>query len=905
MELNRKIQNEAQRFLNNGAIGKTDLSELAAACDRIIRNETQRSATEAIELSKKFVKRAHEHGGQVLMTALRAHGWASLVAADYAASKEAYLKARRLARSNFEIRGKIDRILIDVYMYLGNYREAKRRAELALSAFKKLKAGAEIAKTKVNYANVLHRADRHKEAQKLYHQAASFFANDSSDLAAALCWYNLANTETQLLDFSAAEHHFMTARKIFQGHNRDLHATGCLYGLAWLNMLRGEFHTALHQLVECEQKYHKGRHERELVLCQLDRAEVYLGLNLFLDSRREAKRALANAQKLGIRYETAKAQFFVGKSLIGLGRLADARVWLEKAASTFRQDSNHGFLAAAEMSLIGINKSSHDRLAKLKTSRRKFTRAQLPLWEALCDFQIIDETRVEDQALNRLGKNHAVKVVPQLAAHFQMIKGDHSAKDSNMTSAVRYWTKAADILDAVRAKLPPLELSSAFFSSRNEPHLNLIDYQSARNPLSAAAWSERLKTAGLWANADGLDGSNPVRSRIKQTLGDLANEFAAASKLAGVGSGKRSVALHQSKIGQRLQRNLRDYLSSPDLSRRGASESAEIASLMRRTSLLYPILQFHVGGDDIIAFVHHEGECRVNRFQGGGAILRRLVARWRFLVECNQSDSRSKRSKDLQDERELLKSMSDWIIPRLNLPRSAKELLIIPEGQLLSIPWPALEIDGTSLCEKYSICLAPSLRHHLFAGAQKTNSRRRTIFVGASDGLRYLKNEIEVVSSGLGRSRTEVIRPCRRSDWQNQQEADIWHYVGHAEFRADNPFYSSLLLEDGPLFAADFRMKRHAVNLVTLAACRTGQQNFRSGEEASGLVRSLLEMGARSVVASNWAVSDRSTATWMDYFYQKYTVCRSAKVAVQHASLKLREEYPSAYNWSAFLVYGS
>lgn len=112
-------------------------------------------------------------------------------------------------------------------------------------------------------------------------------------------------------------------------------------------------------------------------------------------------------------------------------------------------------------------------------------------------------------------------------------------------------------------------------------------------------------------------------------------------------------------------------------------------------------------------------------------------------------------------------------------------------------------------------------------------------------------------------------------------------------------------MKDGPLFAADFRLMRNRVGLVTLAACRTGQQMYLPGEEATGLVRSLLEMGARSVIASYWAVVDSSTAHWMREFYGRYLEGLSLEESMRQAMTSVRKKYPSAYHWAAFSLYGA
>jgi len=135
--------------------------------------------------------------------------------------------------------------------------------------------------------------------------------------------------------------------------------------------------------------------------------------------------------------------------------------------------------------------------------------------------------------------------------------------------------------------------------------------------------------------------------------------------------------------------------------------------------------------------------------------------------------------------------------------------------------------------------------------------------------------------------------------------AHLWHFTGHAELRSDNPFYSYLMLEDGPLFAADFRLKQCRVNLVTLAACRSGEQIAMPGDEATGLVRSLLEMGARNVVAGLWPVFDKSTALWMNSFYSRYFNGSDILDAHHAASMATRKKFPSAYHWAAFSVFGA
>ncbi len=894
-----------EQFFATGKLNGWSEEELAAACDRRVRQETQLSASKSIELAKKFVKQSGKHGEIVQLNALRACGWAMLVAGRYKEAEKSYLQARAMVKRDAMMRARIDRVLIDIYMYLGNSKEARRRARLSLNSFSRLGVDIEIAKTRVNYANVLHRQDRHQEASSLYSKAAKLFEKKGNQPALALCWYNLANTKVQLFDFAGALKLYLQARKICVRHEQTLLATGCLYGLAWLHMLEGNFHTALVELTECEEQYRAGGQARETILCQLDRAESYLGLNLFLDARHAAEEAHKGAKKIGINYELAKAALFAGKAMFGLGRLASARTQLNKAELGFRKERNQGFLAATRMTLAQLDRASSGKLRSIRDVRQRLSRAQLPLWEAICDLQILSDAPDDRSALKRLARNRAVKTVPHLNAQRHTILGDRQAKSQRLKAAINHWTQAADILDAVRAKLPPVEMRSAFFNQRSEPHRKLIHSEYGNNPLQAAVWSERYKTVGLWSTSEDFFMTNPARSRVQESLSELADRVTAASGMIADNEGKRSFAMRSPEAFGHLQRQVRQDMASLEQGETSEMTTESIRSLITDLSFKQPIVQFHVGREDIISFTHYRGDTHARLYPEGTKTLGEMMARWRFMIECAPRLSSPIRKTDLEDEQNILASIARWLLPPLELPSGANQMLIVPEGQISSLPWSALSSNGSALGERYELTFVPSLRHHIHAQQQKTRSRKVQIFIGPSDDLPFLKEEISAVRSRLAPKDSDVHDPSRRGDFPDDTQARLWHFSGHAHLRADNPFYSSLLLEDGPLFAADFRTKRNKVGLVTLAACRTGQQTCLPGEESTGLVRSLLEMGARNVVASGWAVSDRSTSEWMDLFYKHYLQGASAPKAVQLAALGVRERYPSAYHWGSFSLFGA
>lgn len=901
-----KDRDLARAFLSGRRTTSGDTAEMVSATDRYIRATTQNSTVKAINLAEKFMSRTRNLDSGFHLTSLRSAGWAYLVAGEYKKAESAYLSARHLAKSDALLRGRIDRTLIDVYMYRGKFDEARRRAALAFGAFRKLAAADDLARTRVNYANVLHRQDQHRKANQLYHEASTYFRDKGDDLSAALCWYNEANTLVQLFDFKHAGTLYAQAKEVFERHSYRLHAVGCLYGQAWLSMLEGNFHIALRDLSECEEFYRSGGMRRELVLCQLDRAESYLGLNLYIDARKAAEEAIGGAAKLGIGYELAKAQFFAGRSSVGLGRRRDADKLLARAETGFRKQRNQGFLGAVQFDRALLRSNAVGKPAVSLALGRPRSR-QLPLWEAIRDLQVAAHYPEDGRALTRLSGNPAVKYVPHLAAQRHTLLGDRAAHLKQTSRAIRNWSQAAEILDSVRAKLPPVEMRSSFFQGSNGAFRKLIQVESGRDPLAAAVWAERFKTVGLWSPVDDALLGFPARQRVHESLAVLAGQVAAVINRNGGSKGKRSTAQvgnadHVALMRDQLRHGLSTLHASTAVT---ADPNERVRTIISEAACDRTIVQFHVGDEDIYGFIHSGNDCRVFVFRDGVARLDQIMARWRFLVECAHDNKGKYRTDDFQEESRVLRQLGDWLLSPLELNPACRQIVIVPEGQLFGVPWSALSVSGSAMYAKHDVVLAPSIRHFCLSRDRSVASSRAEIFVGSTTGLRSVRREVDAIRDQLSDFETTLHDPCTRADWPSDSTAKIWHFSGHAHLRADNPFYSSLLLADKPIFAEDFRMRRNSVDVVTLAACRTGQQTGLPGEETGGLVRAMLEMGARSVVAGGWAVADKSTALWMESFYGSFRQGQTTGDAQTTAMNTVREVYPSAYHWGAFALYGT
>lgn len=899
----------ARLFLRRGrAVGISE-QELARGCENLIQKASRTSLEEALKLARRFAAIARRHSPDMQLTATRAVGRLSHMSGHHRDALRAYLSARRLSGRSPLVRARIDRALADVYLYLGDYNKARQSALRALTAFKNLKSENDWIQARVNYANILHRQDRHRDAEKIYHQAAQFFEANNNRLALARCYYNRANVLLQLFDTATAERLYRESEKIYTEAGCGLDANDARYGLAWLWMLTGKFHQALLELAACEKIYRDGGDHRGEALCALDRAEVYLGLGLNHDAFEISALAENKFAALGLQYEQSKASLFRAQAAIRIGRKSEAAKAIRRALKGFTSEENGGFLGVSQLiaaELTPADSDSTGRIRHLNDARRNFSRAQLPLWEAICDLRLSYEKSLTNRAVKRLKRNRALREMPHLSIAWQTRLGDLKQEQGDLTAARRHWETAAETLDLLRAQLPPLDLRSAFARSQNSPHRKLIAVELRENPMRAAVWSERFKTAGIWAPLIPESENSSEITGIQRNLGVLARQVAAMSHQIYDGKGKRgyTAATHQAALNH-LRREIREsMLASEPESAQYPFAPEQLAAAFCQISSEHPVLQFHLQDEDIIMFLHRNGAVETHRIEKGRIRLQEILLRWRFLLESELLAGYLTSMKNYQSERSLLLELGEMLWGPLSLDSADRKILIIPEGELSNIPWPALHYDGRYLADRFNIVIAPSLRHYMNARKVFSTSSRWHLFQGASGNIPHVSDELESLLAQIS-GEVALSAPCRRSDLIDAPEAAVWHYSGHAQFCADNPFYSFLALEDGPLFAADLRAKKCRVNLVTLAGCRSGEQLVLPGDEATGMVRSLMEMGARNIIAALWPLSDESASIWMISFYNKMRESNSILQSARWAAGKVRERFPSAYHWAAFSVFGA
>lgn len=89
--------------------------------------------------------------------------------------------------------------------------------------------------------------------------------------------------------------------------------------------------------------------------------------------------------------------------------------------------------------------------------------------------------------------------------------------------------------------------------------------------------------------------------------------------------------------------------------------------------------------------------------------------------------------------------------------------------------------------------------------------------------------------------------------------------------------------------------------LAVLSACQTAVGEH-SIEGVYGMHRGFKQAGVKSILATLWNVNDKSTARFMELFYQRWLSGTPMQQSLHEAVTELRKEYPSPFYWAPFVL---
>jgi tetratricopeptide (TPR) repeat protein len=190
-------------------------------------------------------------------------------------------------------------------------------------------------------------------------------------------------------------------------------------------------------------------------------------------------------------------------------------------------------------------------------------------------------------------------------------------------------------------------------------------------------------------------------------------------------------------------------------------------------------------------------------------------------------------------------------------------VVIVPSPRLHAIPWGLLP----SLRER-PVGVSPSATAWLRARSTPEPADRQVTLV-RGPGLGSGEAEIKSLAGMYPKATVLAGRDAttgRVLDGLNG--AWLVHIAAHGTFRVDNPLFSDLLLEDGPLTVYDIEGIPSAPYRLVLSACDSGRGAAVGADELLGVASSLLPRGTAGIVAAIVPVNDEATGPLMSSVHE-------------------------------------
>ena len=255
-----------------------------------------------------------------------------------------------------------------------------------------------------------------------------------------------------------------------------------------------------------------------------------------------------------------------------------------------------------------------------------------------------------------------------------------------------------------------------------------------------------------------------------------------------------------------------------------------------------------------------------------------------------------------------------------------KTLIFVPDGPLRTIPMSVLHDGQKFLINEYAIATLPGL--WMINNDTTPKQRTRPLLVGLTLEIenystldvtgefnkikRSFPNSIELVGSKFTKKNL--------NDELRSNQFSIVHIASHAKFLSKaNDYNQTFILSGGAKKGGDkitfndiesfflpLNFDSATTDLLVLSACETAKGDDQA---ALGLAGVAAKSGVRSVLASLWPVSDKSTSLLMDYFYQNLAKGQNKAESLQSAQRQFIENaelggYKHPFYWSAFLLVG-
>ena len=662
------------------------------------------------------------------------------------------------------------------------------------------------------------------EARSLTHRAAVFVGLGLPGRAAA--------------DYARAEEMFAT-------NGQEFEYAKARHNIGYLALIRGHLPEALTYLDDARNRYDAlGETNLDLTV---DRCSALLAAGLAEEAAQETVAALSRLPpEGGIAYKKAEVLFAAATATLAAGHPVDAKEHARRAGRLFRRQERlqleacTALVVAEARYAAGEHSMALLRYAEQVAARLDAARAGEAMQAhllagriALTRGSVIQaDPHLEHAARSRRRGPPLPRSVAWLARALQ------ADAQGNARAVAAACARGLDALEEHQMRLGATELRA--YGTAHGAELATLAQRDAlkRGDVRRLLfWSERWRATALTAR------STPLRDDK-----ELAAELQALRSVSRL-LGDTEMAAPRRNALERERRRLEAAVQARTRRLPGRQEPGEGQfNLDELFDELGPATLIELVTVDSVLYAVVVAERRV-RLHTVGSVPEREVQLNRFVLRRLAHGRR-------QPGDEIVLKYRGAALEAALLGSAAAgfgdgPVVVIPPARFRAVPWTLMP----SLRDRV-VTVAPSASAWLRARRMRPPSPRRVALV-TGPGLATKGAEIEPLVSrypgatllGHGNATAGQVLTALDGAW-------LAHIAAHGTFRADNPMFSSILLDDGPLIAHDFERLGRAPYYLVLAGCDSGVAAPVGADELLGLVSSLMPLGAAGIVASVVPVND-------------------------------------------------
>lgn len=807
--------------------------------------------------------------------------------------------ARRFARSRAP--AEAARILIAAMhprAKLGNLKGAMRAGEQAVREFTALGEHALVARAELNLANVAKALGQPHRAIDLIGRVLA--QGDAVVAIRGRALNVLGEACVQAADLAGARRAFTDALEALSAQGEDFACAVVAGNLADTAARAGDIEHALRGFRDARARFAALGAHAEACRNAIEEAMLLESSGFVSDARARAADACADADRLNLAAESARARLVIGLADLASDAHATASVVLRDAAQRFAALGDMASHALALSALARCLAASCDADARataqraVDAARSSGSPAELVLAlaaqctvspreaeacaaaresRALADRTDITALRAESLGASALVARHAGRSADAVAearsalTAMAAVHGSLALPRTRSAFLTRRGDMARELAAALVADGSPAAVAEAFSALDRARSLAILD-AIARPDIGRAPLADSEAAARAREIHDRIDATHASSAAVAEAF-------------------RADIAARRAEFERELDRS--DTRPAPTAAACGALQAPFVA-FFEHEARVHLLTRMPDGSTRAVQLPHDLREladaCAALHFQ----VERRLRG-----APSSERLRRTAREAEQQLERMLAPSM------RLATDGWTATVVLAPSASFARVP---SALFGEGFAE---ILVAPSLEVAALLGdaPQGAHAATAAVVSVADAHAPSIATEGHIVARRLAArmplAHLDGPHATRSAFAEVLSQAALAHVACHGAFPAGAPNLAGLRLADGWFTARDAHALPRAPRELVLSGCVTAATARHDGEEWFGLVRGFAAAGTRRLIASLWPVDDRATTACMERLYDLDDM-PSAALPRLVRELRAEDEHPAV--WGAFRVIG-